>query len=213
MHWIQKHIIDLLMKHDLLRFSELRAEGVESNLFQYHLKYLLKQKMVEKVSGGYSLGPKGLYYADRYSAEFSGERPQPKIITIAVVKNREGKVFLQQKPRQPWIGYYHLPAGKIHAGEITDEAASREFEEKTGVRIVDMLFRALVHVQIYKNESLVSDFFGFIFSETYDGDIKNGYWFDPEDEEDLTPLAPSVREVLAFEKANDQLFHPVVIRM
>lgn len=211
MHWIQKHIVDQLLYTDTVRFSQLRAEGVESNLFQYHLLHLIKQGIVEKVEGGYSLAPAGLYYADRFSSELKGERPQPKIITIAVIKNSEGKVFLQQKPRQPWVGMYHLPAGKIHAGETTDSAATREFEEKTGVRVENMYFRCLAHVQIFKSEQLISDYFGFIFSEMYEGEIGNGYWFDPDDTEDLMPLAPSVREVLALEKNGDQNFYPVTI--
>ena len=213
MHWIKRYIIDQLLCTDTVRFSRLRPEGVESNLFQYHLRHLIKQGMVEKSEGGYQLAPAGLYYADRFSTALKGERPQPKIITIAVVKNSEGKVFLQQKLRQPWVGVYHLPAGKIHAGETTDGAATREFEEKTGVRIENMHFRCLVHVQIFKQEQLISDYFGFIFSEQYEGEVPRGIWFDPEDIESDVPLAPSVREVLALEKFGDKNFHPIILNV
>lgn len=212
MHWIQRHILDYLMIHDRARFSDLRAEGVESNLFQYHLRHLIAKKLVEKIDGGYALAAKGLYYADRFSPAFKGERPQPKIITIAVVKNVHGEVFLQQKPRQPWLGDYHIPAGKIHAGENTGGAAVREFEEKTGkVLVDDVQFRALVHVIITKNGELVSDYFGFIFLGRYDGDIENGLWYNEERDGDEVTLAPSVREILALERMGDEQFHQVDI--
>ena len=201
------------MTHDVQKFSELRADDVESNLFQYHLKHLLGKNMIEKCEGGYRLAPKGLYYADRFSPEYKGERPQPKLITIVVLKNREGKVLLQQKLRQPWLGEYHLPAGKIHTGETTDGAATRELEEKTGVRIDDMWFRCLSHVQVFKQQTVVTDYFGFIFTASYEGVIENGYWYDPDDESETIRLAPGVQEVLGFERIGNNGFHPLVIEL
>ena len=85
MHWIQRHILELLMTHSTMRFSELRAEGVESNLFQYHLRHIIRKGLVEKSGEGYRLAPAGLYYADRFSPIYKGERPQPKIITIVEI--------------------------------------------------------------------------------------------------------------------------------
>jgi 8-oxo-dGTP pyrophosphatase MutT (NUDIX family) len=213
MHWIQRHILEQLMVHDILRFSELRASDVESNLFQYHLRHLIRKGLVEKCERGYRLAPKGLYYADRFSPEYNGERPQPKLITIVILKNAEGKVLVQQKPRQPWLGEYHLPAGKIHAGETTNHAATRELEEKTGLHIDDMWFRCLTHVQIVKEGTLVSDYFGFIFLGRYTGEIENGYWYDPDDETDTLELAPSVQQVLGFERIGDNGFHPLVLEL
>lgn len=201
------------MTHDVRKFSELRVEDVESNLFQYHLKHLLGKKLVEKCDGGYRLAPKGLYYADRFSPEYKGERPQPKLITVVVLKNKDGKILLQQKPRQPWLGDYHLPAGKIHTGETTDGAATRELEEKTGVHIEDMRFRCLSHVQVFKQHIVVTDYFGFIFTATYDGVIENGYWYDPDNDAEVTELAPGVQELLGFERIGDNSFHPLSLEI
>ncbi len=213
MHWIQRHIVDQLMYQDTVRFSRLRAEGVESNLFQYHLKHLIKQGLVEKATNGYRLAPAGLYYADRFSAELRGERPQPKVITVDVVRNSDGKVLLQQKPRQPWVGMYHLPAGKIHAGETAEDAARREFWEKAGVTIERLDFRCLAHVMIFKAGYLVSDYIAFVFAGQYEGDVEKSYWFDPHDLDDLTPLAPSVCEILAFEKQGGGNIYPLTIEL
>lgn len=213
MHWIQRHILEQLMTHAVCRFSELRVANVESNLFQYHLKHLISIGLVERCDGGYRLAPTGLYYADRFSPEYKGERPQPKLITIVVLKNRRGEVLLQQKPRQPWLGDYHLPAGKIHTGETTDQAATRELEEKSGLHIEGLWFRCLTHVQILKDGVVISDYFGFIFMGEFDGEIGGGYWYNPDDETENVKLAPSVREILAFERVGDNGFHPLVLEL
>lgn len=211
MHWIQRHIVNLLMRHETLRFSDLRADGVESNLFQYHLRHVIRKKLVEKTDTGYQLAPKGLYYADRYSSELKGERPQPKIITIAVVKNSQGQVLLQQKQRQPWLGDYHLPAGKIHTGEGTSSAATRELYEKTGIALnSDMKFRTVAHVRILRAGELISDYFGFVFLGTYDGPAHNGVWYCSGMD---IKLAPSVAELLNLEQQGDEQFHSIVVNL
>lgn len=211
MHWIQRHILELLMSHDVMRFSELRAEDVESNLFQYHLRHVMRKGFVEKCGEGYRLAPAGLYYADRFSPIYKGERPQPKIITIVVAKDVRGRVLLQQKPRQPWLGSYHLPAGKIHSGETTNQAAKRELEEKAGIRIENMLFRGLIHAQIFKAGELVSDYFGFIFAAQYEGPSGGEGWYNPVEELNEIELEPGVKAILGFERLGDGEFHPLRI--
>jgi 8-oxo-dGTP diphosphatase len=199
------------MTHTTRRFSELRAEGVESNLFQYHLRHLIRNNLVEKCGEGYRLAPAGLYYADRFSPVHKGERPQPKLVTIAVLRNEAGQALLQQKPRQPWLGQYHLPAGKIHTGETTGEAVTRELEEKTGLHIEHMLFRSIVQVRVFKHGELVSDYFGFIFGGHYHEPVTDVCWYDATDSDQKIDLAPGVEEILAFERLGDGDFHPVRI--
>lgn len=199
------------MTHRMRRFSELRAEGVESNLFQYHLRHVIRKGLVEKSGDGYRLAPAGLYYADRFSPEFKGERPQPKLITVVVLRNTNGKVLLLQKPRQPWLGDYHLPAGKIHTGEVTSQAAIREVREKTGVVIDSVQFRCLVQVQIYKSGALVSDYYGFIFAGECDDRIEGMCRYNMQDPDQTIALAPGVHPILEFERLGDGEFHAVRI--
>lgn len=214
MHWIQKHILDQLIYHPTRRFSELRADGVESNLFQYHLRHIIKKGLVEKTDGGYQLAPVGLYYADRYSLVYKGERPQPKLITVVVIKNSAGETLLLKKKRQPWVGQLHLTAGKIHAGEAASEAARREVQEKLEVAIDSVEFRSVAQVQIRKEGVAVSDFVAFVFSAKYDGTTAEGEWYslDIENNSDLaSSLAPSVKELLQIERCGDGSFHVVEI--
>lgn len=201
MHHIQYNIIALLMKADVKRFSELKPEGLESNLFQYHLKHTIKEGYVEKVEGGYALSPKGLYFADRHSSLLKAIREQPKTITILVIKNSQGQVLMQTKARQPFIGSYHFPAGKIHEGETLQMAANRELTEKTSLTAVDIEYSATVHVHISKNGTLVSEYIGFIFTGKYDGDVEGSDWRDASD---VHNFAPSVAEVLASAESSPE---------
>lgn len=211
MHNIQNSILDQLMQSETKRFSELRPKRVDSNLFQYHLKAVIQDGLVEKVSSGYQLSAKGMYYADRYSALLKTERPQPKIITITIVRNSQGLVLLQQKLKQPFIGTYHLPAGKIHEEEAIINAAQRELAEKTGLLLESFAFQTAVHVRIRSNKELVSEYYSYVLLVEHTSHIDGCVWYDPALEEPAISLAPSVREVLEVGISGDKSFHEIEV--
>ena len=130
-HHIERSIVAYLMTHEYARFSEMRPKRVDTNLFTYHLKLLLKAEYVTKTDAGYTLSSKGLVYVDRVSIDKMKLRTQPKIITMLLVQDGFGKVLLQKRTKQPYINTWTLPYGKLH---IDDEsilsAASRESQEK-----------------------------------------------------------------------------------
>lgn len=63
MHYIKQYILDKLVFAEYLRNRDMRPPGVESNLYQYHLKELLKDGYIKKLETGYTLSKKGLQYA------------------------------------------------------------------------------------------------------------------------------------------------------
>lgn len=194
MHHIQNSILTDLMTHKTRRFSELRPERVDSNLFQYHLQKLIRDGYVAKLERGYTLSGKGLYYADRFSGVLKGERPQPKIIVVNVVHNPAGKVLLGRKPRQPFFGQYHLPAGKIHEDEELAYAARRELFEKTGIEALPLRFVTLAHVTIRQADVIVSEYYASVMRGSYDGRPCEGEWYASGEFPDL---CPSVAEILS----------------
>jgi ADP-ribose pyrophosphatase YjhB (NUDIX family) len=169
--------------------------------------------MVTKSPGGYTLSTRGLQYADKHSSSLKSVREQAKIITIVVLTNDAGHVLLVQKEKQPFIGSYHLPAGKIHSGELVHEAAKRELEEKTGIKGVELTEKATVHVQIIKDDIAISEYFGFIVVGAYEKQCDGGIWYDPNASSDVN-LAPSVSEVIEVATAlsNKQL-HEITIEL
>jgi 8-oxo-dGTP pyrophosphatase MutT (NUDIX family) len=205
MHWIQYHILDQLINNKTRRFSELRAEGVESNLFQWHLKQVMKLGYVEKLpnGAGYQLSPKGLYFADRLSTELKTERIQPKIITIVALRNGAGEFLLHTEYRQPYIDTARFPAGKVHNDESLLYAATRETEEKLHIKVENLSPAGAVHVRIRLNDELTSEYYGFIFTGQYDGAVPDkALWYSPDQSPDPT-LMPSVREIIDYVLAGD----------
>jgi hypothetical protein len=59
-HYIQKNIVYTLALATSLRFGELKPDGIENKLFDYHLKKVIALGYVEKTDGGtYALTPLG----------------------------------------------------------------------------------------------------------------------------------------------------------
>ena len=54
-HHIQKYIIGVLIHQKYARFRDLKPPRVDSNLYSYHLKKLLKQKIIQKIANPYTL--------------------------------------------------------------------------------------------------------------------------------------------------------------
>lgn len=130
-HHIERSIMGHLLTHEYARFSAMRPPRVDTNLFTYHLKQLMKAGFIIKTELGYTLSDKGLIYIDRISTNQMKLRTQPKIITMLLIQDGYGKVLLQKRTKQPYINTWTLPYGKLH---IDDEsvvaAAAREAREK-----------------------------------------------------------------------------------
>ncbi len=127
-HHIQRHIIRVLGLNEWARYRDLRLEGVDSSLYNYHLKELMKTGLIEKVVGkGYHLTSEGLRYVDHVSINTFEPRWQPKLISKLVITDENDRVLMYRKMRQPFIGTWNLPGGKVHyEDESIHAAAARE---------------------------------------------------------------------------------------
>lgn len=132
-HHIDRSIVEYLQHHEYARFSELRPKKIDTNHFTYHLKSLMKSGYIIKTDEGYTLDRRGLIYVDRASAATMKLRTQPKIITMLVIKDKDGRVLLHQRRKQPYINTWTLPYGKFHIDDTSVTAAAmREAREKLG---------------------------------------------------------------------------------
>lgn len=163
MHYIQKYILDKLVFAERLRNRDMRPPHTESNLFQYHLKRLVDSGYIQHVNEEYTLSGKGLQYADRHSSDLKEQRPQPKLVTILRLENESGEVLLVPRKKQPFIGMYNLPSGKIHEGETLLSAGYRELSEKVGVGgHIKLVPDGTAHLTIVDGEVIISESYGFI---------------------------------------------------
>ena len=164
MHYIHKYILDRIIHAKQLRNRDLRPPRVESNLFQYHLKQLIKDGFIQKTPQGlYELAKGGVFWSDRFSGELQEMRPQSKVITLLCIRDSLGKFLLLEKLRQPFIETFHFPAGKIHLGESWDDAAKREYREKISVYIPSLDLHSTVHVTISSDTLLLQDYIAVIY--------------------------------------------------
>lgn len=197
MHYIQKYILDKLMFASHLRNRDMRPPRVESNLYQYHLKRLIDSGYIERVGEGYTLSNRGLQYADKHSSDLKDQRPQPKLVTILLLENETGEVLLIPRKKQPFIGMYNLPSGKIHEGETLIEAGRRELVEKVGIsEDVSLSLAGTVHLTIMSDESIISESYGFILRAPVQAKgLNSGVFCDPNSSP--TRVMPGVTQILS----------------
>lgn len=199
MHDVQFHVINQLLHHRRRRFSELKVKNLESSLFQYHLKHLIKQGLVEKTPDGkYQLSPRGIYFVDRLSLTTKSPRPQPKLTTTVALKNKRGEFLLHQEHRQPYIDTWRFPAGKIHENERLVDAAAREIHEKFDLEIDNLRPAGAVHLRTFEHDELTIENYTFIFVGNYDGELPDDtMWFDAHKDIGL-PLMPGIYQVMSY---------------
>jgi len=141
-HNIERHIMSLLARLPSARFAQMRPAGVESNLYAYHLKNLIKNGYISREEKTYTLTPKGMQYIDRFSMRNAKIVKQSKITAGTIVKNELGEILLTKRNKHPFFGFYSLPLSKTYIDEHTIvESAERIAKEYLGVEL-----RELKHV-------------------------------------------------------------------
>jgi ADP-ribose pyrophosphatase YjhB (NUDIX family) len=198
-HHIQKHIMSILMHQKFARFKDMRPPSIDTNLYNYHLKLLLKRDFVKKTTEGYTLGKHGILYVDRISTNTLDVRTQPKIITMLVVQNSEGDILLYRRERQPFTDQWTLPYGKIHIEDRTvKDAAIREAYEKLGLVDQDLEHAGEVYIRVVDEEGTIMTTLAHVFRFDSD-DIKDNerlLWVRPHKMAQYD-LAPAVEKIVA----------------
>ncbi|HEX9679235.1 MAG TPA: NUDIX domain-containing protein [Candidatus Saccharimonadales bacterium] len=156
MHYIQQKILHALTLTDKARYSRLKPPEIESNLFIYHLKQTMRDKLVVKNDdGSYSLSNAGQAYADKVSLSSYKLRSQAKIVNLIACSNRRGEWLLYRRKHQPFIGLSGFPYGKIHLGETIKESSERELLEKTYLK-TSLTHRGDAYITVLKDHELIT---------------------------------------------------------
>jgi ADP-ribose pyrophosphatase YjhB (NUDIX family) len=61
--------------------------------------------------------------------------PKPALGVSAIIFDADGRVLLIQRGRPPAQGFWHVPGGKLEAGESLVEGVRREVKEETGLDV------------------------------------------------------------------------------
>ena len=103
--------------------------------------------LVHKAADGYALTTKGVYHCTRVNFDEHTVRIQPKIVTLAVCKSKNGEYLMYRRAKRPFLHMIGFPYGKIHLGESVVAAAEREIIEKTGVSC-DLVQKGIAYLLI-----------------------------------------------------------------
>lgn len=149
-HHIQADIFAKLRHNPTQRFKELKNPALESSQFMYHLRELMKQKLVEKTEDGYyKLAPKGVGLAQHFSSALGNLNEAPLSYTLIFLKTKTDKWFVLRRRKQPHIGKLACISGKIRMDETLQQAVERELIAFTGGKIKNNLkYKGFVSILI-----------------------------------------------------------------
>lgn len=78
----------------------------------------------------------------------------------AFILNKEGKVLLQQRNKEPEKGYWSIPGGKLEWMETFEDAVKREIKEECDIDIkIEKLLGICDHIVKNENQHWVSPSF------------------------------------------------------
>jgi ADP-ribose pyrophosphatase YjhB (NUDIX family) len=86
----------------------------------------------------------------------------PKV-AVAVLVGQDGQILLVRRNHDPGRGLWSFPSGYVNAGELLEDAAFRETEEETGLR-----------VQLKRLIGVLSESGNPVILALYDGEIVGG---------------------------------------
>jgi ADP-ribose pyrophosphatase YjhB (NUDIX family) len=204
MHVLQKEILRRLSTIKRMRYAQLKPLRIESNQFTYHIRTLVNRKLIKKEDIYYSLTPEGIRFSDRVNFESFNVRVQPKVVTLIVTKNTEGAYLLYERTKEPFLGTFGFPYGKVHLGEKVGTAASREFKEKCALEGILVHKGIMYHTAYNEDSDILAHMLFHIFKATHtkavsdDSDCArfNHMRWAARDTLDTLPLMPGVLDAL-----------------
>jgi 8-oxo-dGTP pyrophosphatase MutT (NUDIX family) len=165
-HDFQISILRVLLFTPKARFSDLNKVGVTNDHFTFHVNHLIKEGLIKKTNGKYSLTDNGKEFANRMDTDSLKLERQAKIgIALHAVRIKNGKteILVHLRLKEPFYGWYGSHSGKVRWGESPIDCARREFREETGLT-GKFTHKEIVHYFHYhKDGRLLEDKYFWVF--------------------------------------------------
>lgn len=165
-HDFQISILRELLFKPEARFRDLKKVEVTNDHFTFHVNHLIKEGLILKSNGKYSLSDKGKEFANRMDTDALKLERQAKlgVALHAVRKNGHSReILIHQRLKEPFYGWYGSHSGKIRWGETPLECAKREFKEETGLT-GKFTLKGIVHYHhFHKDGRLLEDKYFWVF--------------------------------------------------
>lgn len=173
----------LTLASDGLPFHEVLIEGITSDHVNYHLKELMRHKLVGKTDKLYHLTDLGKDYSGNLDDEIRllEKMPKPSVIVWAMRKRKDGvnEYLVNRRTRQPYFGKVGRITGKVRYGEALADAALRELKEETDLSADFIQLDSVYHkIRRRPDGVTVQDNIFFIFFLTnFQGKLKEKHEF------------------------------------
>lgn len=135
-HFIQRKILNDLLFHNKLKYSEMKPEEMEGSQFTFHINKLMDSGLVEKVNDKYSLTANGKNTANSFDSDSNNPRKQAKqSVVFCTFRKKDGieETLIYTRKKNPFYDHQGYPTGKVMYGEGILDTAERELHEETGL--------------------------------------------------------------------------------
>ncbi len=178
----------LLTSKDGLRFVDAKPEGIENDLYTYHLKQLIKLGLVRKFKDKYSLTKQGKQSTEEidFIDSFSLRADRFKVASLCLVFDKESKkVLYQTRTRQPLYGNQEIIGGGVRKGETFTDTASRRLKEESGLTADFKWIGVIRKIRYVNTKELFNDIiYNICYTDTFNGELEaensfgKNYWID-----------------------------------
>lgn len=175
-HEFQISILRELLFKPEARFRDLKKVDVTNDHFTFHVNHLIKEDLIIKTNGKYSLTDKGKEFANRMDTDALKLERQAKLtIALHPVRKKNGvtQYLVHRRLKEPFYGWYGSHSGKIRWGENPLASGKREFLEETGLT-GDFTLKGIVHYHhFHKDGRLMEDKYFWVYRiDNPKGDLK-----------------------------------------
>lgn len=175
-HEFQISILRELLFKPESRFRDLKKVDIPNDHFTFHVNHLIKEGLIKKINGKYSLSDEGKEFANRMDTDSLKLEKQAKLaVALHAVRINNGKteILIHKRLKEPFYGWYGSHSGKIRWGETPLQCAQREFLEETGLT-GNFTHKGIVHYHhFHKDGRLLEDKYFWVYKiEKVKGDLK-----------------------------------------
>ncbi|KKQ98567.1 MAG: NUDIX hydrolase [Candidatus Woesebacteria bacterium GW2011_GWB1_39_12] len=215
-HEFQISILRELLFKPNARFRDLKKVDITNDHFTFHLKHLLKEGLVVKTNGRYSLTDDGKEFANRMDTDALKLERQAKLaVALHAVREHKGitEYLVHQRLKEPFYGWYGSHSGKIRWGENPQDCAKREFLEETGLTGKFELKGIIHYHHFHKDGRLLEDKYFWVYRvDNVKGKLKKlvpegrNIWMSEKEYRKLKNVFATVDEVIEIVNSKTLLY-------
>ncbi|MDP2628575.1 MAG: NUDIX domain-containing protein [Nanoarchaeota archaeon] len=125
---MEKKILELFLYNNKLKFNEIEKQTkIRSNKLSYHLKKLIKEKILELQGEFYKLSETSEILIPYLSSK-------KHVLSVILIHLGDAKnVFLHSRKKRPYKNKLSLPGGRILLGENLNDSVKRIMKEKHNI--------------------------------------------------------------------------------